>query len=258
MLSMLANSDANEHGMNSIQFHTSQVHFFQPLIHDELSPEASEFFSNHVVRHALNGLKLLGRHRALYSSHFATPLHAFCLVHICDALIRYLAGSSMDSQSLPRVPAIANFCLETLEEMRPSYPLATALQAMFRQSLTELQIPLSTDQERKFSTSAGLNLDDSLNACLRPTYKQPAGQILSNMEDNLATDFMHRLRARMEGEGRTRDDVNQERSAIRRLGGSADTRSAGKQQDLTTSTPTERGRLKGKGKPTDIDSILNV
>ena len=108
------------------------------------------------------------------------------MVHICEALVRYdIPGPG----SVP-VPQVVKFCLDSLEEIRTSYPVADALQQMFRSSLKDQNIPIPEDLDERFAAQAQLSPDDLLDACTRPTYRQPIRQLMSNLEPALGPAFI--------------------------------------------------------------------
>ena len=192
-------------------------------------------------------------------------------MHICDALIRYTLTSSERPHNSPPQSEVVNFCLETLEEMRGDYPIALALQAMFRISLNELGVPFSTDQEAILEASAQLGLHNLLDACTRPTYRQPTLQILTNMEDGIAQTFVdewtrrtmqEKVISRERGdEGRQGNLPGPETDAAatpaRGHGSSATKGTKGSGAKASLGGSGSKGKGKGKGKKIEIGSILN-
>ena len=109
------------------------------------------------------------------------------MVHICEALVRYDRANS----DFSTVSETVEFCLDSLEEIRVSYPVADPLQQMFRVSLKEQGISIPDEVERRFAALVHLGPDALLDACTRPTYRQPMAQIMSNMEPGLGHSFIH-------------------------------------------------------------------
>lgn len=171
----------------SIQYHTALIHLLQPLLHlDGYSETDYEALRQHVLNHARSGIRFLYQYQKAYSQYFLTPLQIFCMVHICEALTRY---GRDDSQS-PTISEAVDFCLSALEQTRISYPLAGPLQQMFRTSLKEQGRPIPKEVERRIEAPNRHTPDELLDACIRPTYRLPVSQILSNMEPNLGQSFM--------------------------------------------------------------------
>ena len=93
-------------------------------------------------------------------------------------------------------PKTIEFCLVSLEEAKAGYPVAGPLQKMFRLSLTDYGIPVPDELERMIGVSARMGPEELVDACTRPTYRQPLAQITPNMDPELGPDFMdgwHRL-----------------------------------------------------------------
>ena len=109
------------------------------------------------------------------------------MVQICDALVRYDRADPESSTVLE----VVEFCLNSLQEIRISYPVADSLQQMFRMSLNEQGISIPVDLQRRFAAFARMTPDDLLDACTRPTYRQPVQQIMFNMEPDLGHHFIH-------------------------------------------------------------------
>ena len=207
----------------SIQYHAAILQLLQPLLHlDQRDQESYRQLVWFVVNHARTGIELLVEHKTLYTNFYLSPLHLFCLVNLSDALVRY---SDLDDANFRTV----EFCLTSLEEAKLGYPLAGSLQKMFRQSLTEYRIPVSDELERMIGASVRLGPEELLDACLRPTYKQPFAQIIPMMEADAGQGFMDGWQRIAEG-----------KSAKLPLDGSPGSGSS------------------GKGKTMEIGSLLNM
>lgn len=151
-----------------------------------------------VVDHAKIGVELLTQYKRIYTNFYLSPLHIFCLVHLCDTVVRY------DGQG-DTTPKTVDFCLTSLEEAKVGYPVAGPLQKMFRLSLTEYNIPVSKELERMIGVAARIGPEELLEACTRPTYRQPITQILPNMEADLGQDFMNRWQRIAESRSEVRE-----------------------------------------------------
>ena len=160
------------------------LQLFQPLLHlDKYYRASHDYLQGLVLKHAKIGLALLVQYRDAYSFRYLSPILLFCIVHICDVLVRYgnKGASAID---------ITRFCLESLEEAKVGYPLAGPLQKMFRLALDDYSISLPDELERLCGPAAKYGPEELLNACTRPSYQQPIMQMLPNLEPSLAQDFM--------------------------------------------------------------------
>ena len=169
----------------SIQYHTAIIQLLQPLLHlDHLYQESYEQLVRAVVDHAKSGVELLTQYKRIYTNFYLSPLQLFCLVHLCDAVVRWDGHGDT-------TPRTVEFCLTSLEEAKVGYPVAGPLQKMFRLSLTEYGISVPNELECMMGISAYLGPEELLEACERPTYRLPMAQILPNMEAGLGQDFMN-------------------------------------------------------------------
>lgn len=199
------------------------MQLLQPLLHlDHFDQESYRHLLCFVVNHAKTGIELLVQYTSIFSNFYLSPLQLFCLVNLSDALVRY--GELGDA-----TVRTVEFCFSSLEEAKIGYPLAGALQKMFRQSLTEYRIPVSDELERMIGASMHLGPEDLLDACTRPTYRQPFAQIIPMMEADAGQGFMDGWQHIAEG-----------RAAELPLEGSPGSESS------------------GKGKRIEIGSLLNV
>lgn len=207
----------------SIQYHAAIVQLLQPLLHlDHMDQESYRHLLGFVVNHAKIGIELLMQYSIIFTNFYLSPIQLFCLVNLADALVRY---GDFDDATVRTV----EFCFTSLGEAKIGYPLAGALQKMFRQSLTEYRIPVSNKLERMIGASARLGTEDLLDACIRPTYRPPFALIMPMMEADAGQGFMNEWRHIAEG-----------RSAESPLEGSAGSES------------------NEKGKRVEIGSLLNM
>lgn len=161
------------------------IQLLQPLLSLRYPyQESYEQLVRFVVDHAKKGVELLTRYESIYTNFYLSPLQLFCMVHLCDAAVRY----DGQGQSTART---VEFCLTSLEEAKVGYPVAGPLQQMFRHSLTECSIPIPRNlQGMMGSVSARIGPEELLDACTRPTYKQPITQLIPNMEEELGQRFI--------------------------------------------------------------------
>ncbi|KAL8797580.1 MAG: hypothetical protein Q9195_000397 [Heterodermia aff. obscurata] len=167
-----------------IQYYTAVVNLLQPLLH--LSNHHQVSFNqllSSLVQYAKIGVDLLFRYKTAYSDHFVTPLQLFCLVHLCDAVVRYDGEGEMTDQAI-------HFCLSSLEEAKTGYPLAGPLQKMFRVALSEYHLPVPRGLERMMGSTLRMSSEELLKVCSRLTYRVPIGQLLPSMDPDLSRQFV--------------------------------------------------------------------
>ena len=131
----------------------------------------------------IRGLDLLKLYRLYFTSQYQSPLQIFSTVHICDISIRF------DRES-PSTADTIRFCLESLQEAQVGYSIAGPLQQMFCISMAEYHVPVPDDLVEAMGASSEFEPEHLLDACTRPTYKQPLNQILPNLDQNLGVEFV--------------------------------------------------------------------
>ena len=156
----------------------------QPLLHlDHYYHESYKQLVRIVFNHAKTGMDLLTRYKQIYTNFYLTPLHLFCLVDLSDAMVRY-------DDHRDAILETVEFCFTSLEEAKVGYPVAGPLQKMFRLSLTEYRVPVSDRLERMIGGASRLGPEELLDACTRPTYRQPIQQLMPGIKADLGQDFM--------------------------------------------------------------------
>lgn len=196
------------------------MQLFQPLLHlESISVESRVVVHDIVSNHTSQGLQLLIQYRDVYSDYYLSPLQLFCMVQICDSYIRH--GRAGETS-----PRIIEFCFGCLEDAKVGYPVAGPLQKMFRNSLSEYNVPVPDELERMIGESVRLGPDELVDACTRTTYKQPISQVLPNMTNDIGQTF-----------------------SIAWQQSSPQLRAAGER--------TRARSMSGKGKGMDIGSMLN-
>lgn len=156
---------------------------FSPLLHSGLFNENDqEELRRIVVFHARSGFEIFEHSRRLYSSRFAMPMLSFCLVHLCDALIRL-------SPNEPPARDVVWFCLEILQQTRAGFAVCGPLQSLFLQTVEECGVHPPPELRDIIDSFNHVSLDDILDACTRLTYTQPLNQILPHLDPAIASDF---------------------------------------------------------------------
>jgi hypothetical protein len=136
-----------------------------------------------IVQHAHAGLRLLQQYRSAYSCSYLSPFQLVCMVLLCDTAVHYDAVGEA-------TPQVIHFCLTFLQDAKRGYPVAGPLQKMFRDSLSEYNLPVPDELERLIGTSARISPEELLDAFTRLTYRQPIAQIRPHMDSNLGTEFV--------------------------------------------------------------------
>ena len=163
-----------------MQYHTALVQHFNPLLH-------CGFFSDGdlaelrqiVIFHARSGLEPLEHSRRLYSARFSMPLMSFCLVYLCDVLVRH-------SPLAPPAAEVTKFCLEVLHQTRPGFALCGPLQSLFHQTALEYGVQLPPQMRGTIDSFNHYIVDDILDASTRLSYSQPLDQILHRIDSEIA------------------------------------------------------------------------
>lgn len=187
----------------SIQYYTGLVNLLQPLMHlVERDQPPYDYLRGLIIHHAKQGLALLRQYQQMFTFIYQSPLQLFCVVHICDALVRY--GAPDESR-----PDIVRFCIECLQAAEASYPLAGPLQKMFSLAMTEYGMPISDDFERLNVHLSQYGPEEMLEAVTRLTYRVPISQLLPSMRPTLAEEFV-RQRQQLEDEQSDQSRSSQE------------------------------------------------
>ena len=110
------------------------------------------------------------------------PLLSFCLVHVCDSLVRL-------SPLEPPASDTVEFCLEVLQQNSAGFALCGPLQSLFCQTADECGVQVS-DETRAFMGSFDhYVMDDILDACTRLSYRLPVDQVLPHIDPEIANDW---------------------------------------------------------------------
>lgn len=184
-----SDNDALPHVLSlHISYFAAIVNVFKPLLCLPDTPrEAFEVVSDILLRHAYKGLELLVQYRDVHGAFYQSPLQLFCVVQICDAIIKHDAHGISTSE-------VIRFCIEDLQDAKAGYPLAGPLQRMFATSVAESNVAIPSDLERLIGPSHQYQVDDLLNACTRLSYQVPVAQLRLNMRPTLAQDFVDEWR----------------------------------------------------------------
>ncbi|KAL2040459.1 hypothetical protein N7G274_006902 [Stereocaulon virgatum] len=165
------------------QYHTALVQHFSPLLHcGAFTGSDLAELRQIVIFHARSGVEPLEHSRRLYSSRFSLPLMSFCLIHLCDALVRY-------SPQVPPAAQTARFCLDVLHQTRLGFALCGPLQSLFYQAIRECGVQLPPEMSDTVDSFNHYVVDDILDVCTRLSYTQPLDQILHHIDPQIAQDW---------------------------------------------------------------------
>lgn len=152
---------------------------------DNTSGESERTLVAVIVEHAQLAFDCLVRYYETYNNH-QSPIQLFCIVHVCDALIKYNSGQGAKAE-------VVDFALRSLEEAQVEYPIANILRDIFRQFVAECRLTLPPRLRRKLDETSPYHPHDIRNALTRSTYQQPIAQMVLVMDASLGRDFAERL-----------------------------------------------------------------
>jgi len=131
-------------------------------------------------------------YRKIYTCRYEQPLQAYCLIHICDALIRF------DSAPLTELTDVVRTALSILKEAsdgRGAYSVCGPLQEAFRKTAVSCRIPLPDDIDDLMQFDPNQqNPDAIINATTRLSYSQPIFQATRCMSPTFGEEFEHEWR----------------------------------------------------------------
>lgn len=125
------------------------------------------------------------RYRIHWSCRYSPPLQSFCLLHLCDTLVRY--GDSPENSM-----EVTKFCMENLEETadgKGGFSVCGPLQKAFFQTAKDCGVPITDNFPNLISSLPPLNTDNILDACTRLSYTQPVDQVISILDPSIGQDF---------------------------------------------------------------------
>ena len=135
-----------------------------------------------ITHHATQGLELLAQYQEVYAAFYQSPFQLIALVQLCDAYLRY-------NKSKENTASMVHFCFTYLQNAKVGYPIAGALQDMFRSSLKTYNIPVPDDLEQMIGPSDHFTQEQLMDACTRVSYKAFIPQIKPDRVLEIAKDF---------------------------------------------------------------------
>lgn len=179
-----------------IHYHVALCQLFRPILEIGVLPETTRaHLSDITIQSALDGLQLLERYRSLYTNRYQNPLLAFCVVHICEMLVRAGAVVKREQQRAVRL------AFEATHEALPGFAYAGPLQYMFLQTTQEEGVDLPDDVERLMCGRTRYGPEEMLDACERVAFTQPYKILRDQVDRNLGVDFEREWKAFIEKHG---------------------------------------------------------
>lgn len=149
------------------------------------------------INHARKAYDAMVLYRELYSCRFQPSLQTFCLLHVCEALVRF-------SPSQPPSSEVVRFCLASLKEAadgKGGFLVCGPLQEMFRRTVESCGISMPEDIRDIMGPKTGYSSEDFLNACTRLSYKQPVEHVSTHTDPGIADDFARDWKAIIDTSG---------------------------------------------------------
>ena len=176
-----------------MEYYVAICQLFQPLLNfSGFTVSARDYLASVASQCAGDGIQLLQQYQATFGNLYQTPLQPFCLVHLCDSLIR---NGSLESA------ATIEFCLKSLHEALPRFPYIGPIQAMFCQSVQSLGHSLPDNLVDLMGGRTQYDPEELLDACGRLTYAQPTDLLLDRLDHSIAEDFEAEWRRYIEERG---------------------------------------------------------
>jgi hypothetical protein len=142
---------------------------------------------------AQEGLTLLDDHyRTQHTCRYQPVLQMFGVLHLTDVICRFFSNTD-DAPRKDGAMAI-KFGIEVLMQSSPGFPVAGALQEMLRRTANECSVPIpnhiSDLLAHRRPPKRGYGIDDLIDACMRPSYVQPADEIHQRYMASFSVDWM--------------------------------------------------------------------
>ncbi|KAL0261767.1 hypothetical protein SLS55_003198 [Diplodia seriata] len=166
--------------VTTIHYHVTFCQLYRPILELAEIPETTRArLISITTQSALDGLQLLQRYRSLYTHRYQNPLLAFCIVHICETLLR--AGRDQKRA--------VQFALEATHESLAGFTYVGPLQFMFCQTAEEECVSLPEDVRQLMGGRTSYGPEEMLDACERVTFTQPYQMLRHRVDRNLGVEF---------------------------------------------------------------------
>lgn len=161
-----------------ILYSNAVIQLLRPLLDYDGFP--STLVEEIVWKTAQEGLSLLDEHyRTQYTCRYQPVLQMFGVLHLTDVICRFFPNN-VDGPSKDGSTAI-QLGMEVLMQSWPGFPVAGPFQAMLRRTANECSVPLPKNIPGLLISprppKQRYGIDDIIDACTRPSYVQPVGEI---------------------------------------------------------------------------------
>jgi hypothetical protein len=160
---------------------------WSPLLYYSYSQNNEEMFTTcqyYGLESARNGLKLIQETLRDDSCQFFTPQALFCVLHICDFMVRW-------SPDIEERNWAVTTCMETVSRSHANYKLRGPLLQLFRAEIDPL-VPahLSMELDNRYGPRDQYSLDDILDATTRLTYVMPTSQVVKWLDPQFQSQWL--------------------------------------------------------------------
>jgi hypothetical protein len=181
---------------------------FLPLLQlESVTQQQREFFRQHILSNATQGLKLYHQLDLSGASRYQPPLLAFCLLHLADAVLRF---GSKDQSSLD----VALFSIRILETNRQGFPICGPLLQMFRDTVRGLEFQIPEEVESQLGPADQFDVDGILDAATRLSYQQPLHQIQQWIDDAFGEEWDNEWQQRSRWRGGEGPELGAKRNSM--------------------------------------------
>ncbi|KAF2835215.1 hypothetical protein M501DRAFT_1019993 [Patellaria atrata CBS 101060] len=177
-------------------YQVALCHLFRPLVKSKhMSPQSIAHLRNLILESAQKGLRIFQRSRQLFSNRYQTPFQAFCIVHLCETIL------AIGNERRGEREAVIRLCLESLGEALEGFHFVGALQAMFCQTVEDLNLELPENLSELMRGRTEYGPEELLDACERVTYAQPVDILLGRLDASISEQLEHNWQRFIENRG---------------------------------------------------------
>jgi hypothetical protein len=175
----------------SILYSYSVIQLLQPLLDLEGFPSKSVEYQ--IFIETQQAIFLLDQHyRTQYTCRYQSVFQMFVIASLCDTVARFFAvKQDMTTKDGPEAVA---FGIEALMESSIGFPVAGIFQELLRREAIECSIQLPKSLEHlmapRVSAFEVYTLNDFIDACSRPSYRQPVFSILQKFDADFASNWI--------------------------------------------------------------------
>ena len=176
--------------ISRILYDYSIVQLLQPLIDLEGFPSMP--VEGVAWTHAQHALFLLERHyRTHYTCRHQTVLQMFAISGICGFIARFFPTKSTKDSAIKDGPEAIALGLEILQESNIGFPVAGAIQELLRREAVgcSVKLPPGPPLAPPRSPRPTYSYNDLMDACTRPSYRQPLWSVREKFDKELAEDW---------------------------------------------------------------------